>query len=134
MDIGRLLGGGVAAGIVIGIADFVLHGLVMGSTYAKYPEVFSQTQANPGLFVLVAVCIGLAAAYLFARTRASWAAGAKGGLAFGACIGLLGWFPNFYAPLVYEGFPYHLAWCWGGIGMIDSLLAGAVLGTIIKRA
>jgi hypothetical protein len=33
-----------------------------------------------------------------------------------------------------EGFPYDLAWCWGGINLVVSLLLGAVLGAMIKRA
>jgi hypothetical protein len=41
-------------------------------------------------------------------------------------------FQRFYDPMVIDGYPYYLAWCQGGISMIDSLLAGAVLGAVIK--
>jgi hypothetical protein len=34
---------------------------------------------------------------------------------------------------VIGGFPYHLAWCWGGINVVDGLLGGAVMGAIIRR-
>lgn len=129
----RVLIGGVAAGIVGNIADFVMHGLIMGPTYTRYPDVFSQTPANPLWFTLVALCIGLAAALLFAKSRGSWAAGWRGGLSFGFFLGLVGFFPGFYTSIVIEGFPYHLAWCWGGITLIDSLLTGSVLGAIIRR-
>jgi hypothetical protein len=72
------------------------------------------------------------AALLFARTRGSWAAGLRGGLTFGFFLGLVIFFQRFYDPLVIDGYPYYLSWCQGGISMIDSLLAGAVVGTIIK--
>lgn len=132
MNWGRIIGGGIAAGIVMNVADFVQHGLILGDAYKKYP-LFSQTQANPLHFLAVAVAISLCAAILFARTRSAWAPGMMGGLTFGFYAGLLGFFPHFYSSLVYEGFPYHLVWCWGGVTMIDFLLAGLALGAIIKR-
>lgn len=130
----RVLVAGVVAGIVTNLADFVMHGMIMANTYMKYTQVFSQTQANPLWFLLVSLCLGLASAVLFGKTRNSWAAGWAGGATFGFFLGLVGFWPGFYNPLVIDGFPYYLAWCWGGIIMIDCLLAGAVLGAIIKKA
>ena len=90
----RILLGGLAAGIVMTIADFVMHGMIMGPTYMKHPEVFDQTAANPLWFVLVAICISLTLALLFGKTRASWAPGWKGGLTFGFFLGLVAFFPR----------------------------------------
>jgi hypothetical protein len=123
---------GVSAGIVTWISDFVLHGIVMSATYQRLSQVYTQTQSNPALFLVVAVAIGLMAALLFARTRGSWAAGWKGGLSFGLFLGLVLFFQRFYDPLVIDGFPYYLSWCQGGISMIDSLLAGATIGCVMK--
>ena len=128
----RIALAGLAAGIVTWISDFVLHGMVMGPTYQRLSQVFSQTQANPAWFLLISFTIWLMAALLFARTRSSWAAGFKGGLSFGFFLGLVIFFQRFYDPLVIDGYPYYLAWCQGGISMIDSLLAGAVIGSIVK--
>ena len=128
----RIALAGVAAGLVTWISDFVLHGMVMGPTYQRLSHVYSQTESNPAWFALVAITICLMAALLFARTRGSWAAGWKGGLTFGFFLGLVVFFRGFYDPLVIDGFPYYLSWCQGGISMIDSLLAGAVIGAIVK--
>ena len=124
---------GIVAGIVMSVADFIMHGLMLGPTYQRYDQVFSQTPANPAWFLLIAVCIGIAAALLFGKTRQSWKTGWMGGATFGAFLGLVGFWPGFYSTLVIDGFPYYLAWCWGGITMIDSVLAGSVLGAFIKR-
>jgi hypothetical protein len=129
----HVLRAGVVAGIVTNLADFVMHGMIMANTYVKYSQVFSQTQANPLWFLLVALCLGISAAILFGKSRASWAPGWKGGATFGFFLGLVGFWTGFYNPLVIDGFPYYLCWCWGGITMIDSLLAGCVLGAMIKR-
>ena len=88
--------------------------------------------ANPAWFLLIAVAICVTAALLFARTRGSWAPGWKGGLSFGLFLGLVIFFQRFFDPLVIDGYPYYLAWCQGGISMIDSLLAGAVMGSMLK--
>jgi hypothetical protein len=129
----RVILGGVVAGVVTNVADFVMHGILLGPTYAKYPEAFSQTQANPAYFAAISIVVGIFTAVLFGKSRGSWAPGWKGGAAFGFFLGLAVFFANFYNPLVIEGFPYHLSWCWGGIGVIDGVLAGAVLGAIVPR-
>jgi hypothetical protein len=130
----RVIIGGVVAGIVTNLADFVMHGMVMAATYKKYDQVFSQEPADPLKFAAISIAVALCIAILFARTRQSWATGWKGGLAFGFFFGLAAFFMNFYHPLTIAGFPYYLAWCWGGMGMIDSLLGGAVLGALIPKS
>lgn len=133
MNWNRVIGGGVVAGIVLWLGGFVMHGVILGDTYARYSEVFSQTPANPLHFLAVSIAIGLFAAVLFGKTRAIWADGANGGMAFGLFLGLAHFFTSFYNPLVFDGFPYYLAWCWGGIALIERVIAGALLGIIVRR-
>ncbi len=111
----------------------VMHGMIMADTYKRFDQVFTQTEANPLLFFAVAMATGVMVAILFGKTRAAWAPGWKGGLVFGLFFGLATFFLNFYNPLVIDGFPYYLSWCWGGIGVIDGLIGGTVLGLIIPR-
>lgn len=129
----RAIIAGVVGGIVVNIADFIQHGLILGSTYVRYDQVFSQEQANPLYFMLIAVTTGVFAAILFARTRSSWAPGVRGGLNFGLLLGLVTFWYPFYSALVIDGFPYYLSWCWGGINLIDALLFGVVVGAIYKH-
>lgn len=125
---------GVLAGIATWIADYVMYGVIMADTYVKYSDVFSQEAASPFSFLLVAVCIGLAAAILFGKTRSSWAAGLKGGATFGFFLGLVAFFSPFYSSLVIDGWPYYLSWCHGGISLIDGVIGGSVLGLVYKQA
>jgi len=125
---------GVVAGIAMSIVEFVMHGVIMASTYAKYSEVFTQEQSSPLYFLLVAVCISIFAAILFGKTRQCWADSFQGGATYGFFLGLVMFFVRFYDPLVYDGYPYYLAWCQGGINLIVVVVAGAVMGTIYKRA
>jgi len=123
---------GVVGGIALWIANFIMHGLIMGNTYARYP-VF-RMEGNPVYFLLAAVLMSIFAAILFAKTRGSWAPGLKGGATFGCFLGLFSFFAHFYHPLTIEGFPYFLAWCWGGIGLIALAIMGAAQGMIYKEA
>ena len=127
----KVLIAGVVGGIVLNIANFVMHGMILGNTYTKYP-VFSQEPANPLHFQLVALCMAIAAAILFAKTRSSWAAGLVGGATFGCLLGLIFFFVPFYNSLVLEGFPYYLGWCQGGVNLIGFVILGAVFGLIYK--
>ena len=128
----RIIAAGVVAGIVGWLADFVMHGFILGNTYMKYP-VFSQEQANPLLFLAVSVAVAITAAIFFARTVDAWSPGWKGGATFGFFIGLVHFFSNHYYPLVLDGFPYYLAWCWGGVGIIGGVIIGAVIGAVYKK-
>ena len=129
----KIFGGGVAAGIAVSLVDYLLHGVIMAATYEKYSDVFSQEPANPVWFFVVTITIGIFFTIVFAKTRNCWAEGVKGGMVYGFWIGMIAFFTNFYDPLVIAGFPYYLAWCHGGIGLIGIVVGGAVIGLIIKR-
>ncbi|HVR29910.1 MAG TPA: hypothetical protein VMS86_10305, partial [Thermoanaerobaculia bacterium] len=60
---------GVLGGLAMMLANFVMHGLIMGETYTRYPDVFTQEPSNPAWFALVSVLIGIVLAILFAKTR-----------------------------------------------------------------
>ena len=133
MNWGKVLIGGVVAGVVGNLVDFVIHQLVLGETYMQYP-VFTQEQVNPLYFLAIAVLIGIMAAILFTKTRAVWPTGLAGGATFGFFVGLLLFFFPFYSALVIEGFPYFLSWVWGVTYMISSIVYGLVLSLFIKPA
>ena len=134
MNWGKIVIAGVVAGVVLWLVDFVLHGWIMASAYLKYPGVFTQEEASPFWFLAVAICIAITVAILFAKTCDCWASGLTGGATFGFFLGLVAFFGPFYFPLVLEGFPYYLAWCWGGIHIIEAVIGGAVIGAIYKKA
>jgi hypothetical protein len=129
----RVVLGGAVAGVVVSLVDFVLHGQIMRATYVKFPQVFTQTQASPLYFIAISLVVGVMIATLFGRTRGSWAPGWRGGAAFGFYFGLAIFFLNFFYPLVIDGFPYYLAWCWGGINIVEGVVGGSVMGALIPR-
>jgi len=114
------------------LASWVMHGFMLASEYEEH-AVFGTEPANPLHFFAVAICVGIAAALLFAKTRKAWPYGLGGGLQFGFFAGLVTMFQPLYNPLVIDGFPYHLGWCWGGVNVIVMIIAGVVISLVVKR-
>ena len=123
----------VVGGVMMNITEFVLHGVILGNTYTKYPDVFTQTQANPVYFLVIAVMITLFAAILFSKTRSCWADGWKGGATFGFFLGLVAFWARFYDALTVDGYPYFLSWCQGGSVLIALTVMGIGLGLVLKN-
>lgn len=123
----------VVGGVMMNITEFVLHGVILGNTYTKYPDVFTQTQANPVYFLVIAVMITLFAAILFSKTRNCWAGGWKGGATFGFFLGMVAFWTRFYDALTVDGYPYFLSWCQGGSALIALTLMGIGLGLVLKN-
>lgn len=133
MNWSKIVLAGVVGGVVNTLANYVMHGIIMGSAYMKYPEVFTQEESGVHWFFVVGAAIGIMAAVLFAKTRNSWGEGLGGGATFGFYLGLVLFFTNMYPALTIEGFPYYMSWCWGGIDLIGYTILGAVLGAMYKK-
>lgn len=137
MNWGRAIGAGLAAGFVQNIANFVMHGLVLGGMYLDQPA-FVQEPEDMAMqivwFLVIALVLGVVASLMFASSRESWQPGAKGGLHFGVLLGTAIGFQQFYLTLVVNDFPYHVAWIWLGVDIISFGVGGMVLGAVYKRA
>ena len=137
MNWGRAIGAGLAAGFVQNIANFVMHGLVLGGMYLDQPA-FVQEPDNMAMqivwFLVIALVLGVVASLLFASSRQSWQPGVKGGLHFGVLLGAVVGFQQFYLTLVVNDFPYHVAWLWLAVDVISFGIGGIVLGAVYKRA
>ncbi len=137
MNWGRAIGAGLAAGFVQNIANFVMHGLVLGGMYLDQPA-FVQEPDSMAMqivwFLVIALVLGVVASLLFASSRQSWQPGVKGGLHFGVLLGAVVGFQQFYLTLVVNDFPYHVAWLWLAVDVISFGIGGMVLGAIYKRA
>lgn len=137
MNWGRAIGAGLAAGFVQNIANFVMHGLVLGGMYLNQPA-FVQEPDSMAMqivwFLVIALVLGVVASLLFASSRQSWQPGVKGGLHFGVLLGAVVGFQQFYLTLVVNDFPYHVAWLWLAVDVISFGIGGMVLGAVYKRA
>ncbi|MFO7586643.1 MAG: hypothetical protein R6X22_01080, partial [Gemmatimonadota bacterium] len=92
VNVKKLVLAAIAVGIAVNVFDFVVHGLLLGSTYASLPEVFRQ-ENNVGWLVALDFLMALVFVWVYVRVRASFAPRATGGAAFGLYAGVLLGFP-----------------------------------------
>lgn len=123
---------GIAGGVVMVVAGFVMHGMILAPTYVEHADVFNQEQSGPAWFAVIGVVLSLLVAILFAKSRSAWPAGWQGGAVLGLLVGLVVGFTSFYWPIVIADFPYFLAWCWLGVDAITYTLAGIVIGLVYR--
>jgi len=121
INVGRVLLGGLLAGAVLNIGEFVLNGLLLAETMAE--DFRRLNLPDPGgSFIAKAVVItfllGIAIVYLYAAIRPRFGAGVKAAV----CAGLIAWFFVYlYAGYIYEAM---------GIVSAKSFLIGLVWGIL----
>jgi hypothetical protein len=121
----------VAVFIAWSILDFILHGLLLRSTYEatanlwrpmdqmKMPLMYFVTLVFTACFVLI---------YGLLVERKSLVSGIQFGALFGLATGISMGFGSFsYMPI-----PLTLAWTWFFGSWIEAIAAGAIVGAIVK--
>ncbi len=128
---GRLIGAIVALFVAWSAMDFVIHGMLLTSLYEETKEFWRpQEEYKYGLMNIVTlvsvICFTLVYAWFFKEKNLM--AGLKYGLLFGIGSAItMGYGTYTYMPI-----PYHLALYWFLGRLAESLVAGAILGAIVK--
>lgn len=127
----RVVLGGLVAGLVINVGEFVLNEPILGRQWAEAMEALNQSPpggSSIAIFVVLSFLLGIASVYLYAAIRPRFGAGAKTAI----CAGLIVWFfAYFYASagfLAMGLFPTSLvviATLWGLVEIPLATLAGA---------
>jgi hypothetical protein len=121
----------IAIFLVWQILDFVIHGVLLMETYSQTAELWRPMQEmKRGLMMVVglisAVCF--VTAYALLVNPKSIASGIKYGLILGLGTGIsMGYGTYSYMPI-----PYHLALSWFVATVVQAVIAGALLGLIVK--
>lgn len=121
----------VAVFIAWVIMDGIIHGVLLKSTYAATASLWRPMDAmNMPLMYLVTLiftgCFVLIYAYLVGQKSLS--SGIKFGVLFGLATGISMGFGSYtYMPI-----PLTLAWIWFLGSLTEAVVAGAIVGAIIK--
>jgi len=114
------------------ILDFIIHGMLLKSTYAATASLWRPMgEMNMPLMYLVTLvftgCFVLIYGYLVGQK--SLVSGIKFGVLFGLATGISMGFGSYsYMPI-----PLTLAWSWFFGSLMEAMVAGAIVGAIIKR-
>jgi hypothetical protein len=129
----RILLGGIAVFVAWEILDFVIHGLILGTTYATLPNLFRpQAEMKMGLMAIAMLLAALAfaAAYGWFVSPKSLATGLKYGLVVGFGGGISMGYGSYSAMPI----PYVMALAWFLGTWVEFTVAGLLAGLIVKPA
>ncbi len=121
----------VAAFIGWSILDFVIHGLLLKSTYEATADLWrpAEEMKMPLMFFVTLVFAAcFVAIYGLLVTQKSLISGIK----FGALIGVATGTSMGFGSYCYMPIPLTLAWSWFFGNLVEAVAAGAVVGAILR--
>ena len=92
VNMARVLLGGLAAGVLINIGEFLLNEVVLGDEIRATMAGFNLPEPGGGaiaLFLFLGVGVGITAVWLYAAIRPRYGAGAKTALCAGSAVWFL---------------------------------------------
>jgi predicted membrane protein DUF2177 len=136
MNIGRVLLGGLLAGLVINIGEFLLNGVflaeLMKDDFRRLGLPEEPSGKTIAIWVVLTFILGIAIVYLYAMIRPRSGPGVKSAL----CAGLIAWFFVYF----YVGLSYQAMELWSLsltlMGMVWGLFEyaiGAMAGAWVYR-
>ena len=126
----RILMATVAIFITWSIMDFVIHGILLKPTYDATASLWRpMEEMNMPLMYLVILIFTACFVLIYQMIeRKSLATGIKYGLLFGIAAGVsMGLGSYSYMPI-----PMSLAWGWLGGTLVELLVAGVIVGMLVK--
>ncbi len=131
MNWGRLILGGIVAGVIIDVSEGLLNGVILMKDWAEAMKALGKAEAGPMQLVgfnVYGLLLGLSAIWLYAAIRPRYGAGPKTAV----CAGLAMWFIAYAlgsgAGMIMEIFPMRLmaiGILWGLFEIVIATLAGA---------
>ncbi len=137
MNVGRVIGGGLLAGLIINISAYVLNGPILGEKWKAASEAMNTPEQGTAAIVFYIICgfiLGLAAVWIYAAMRPRLGAGAKSAVIAGLIVWLL------YYCLVYLGLGIHGIFAWDiagvvvGWSFVEMIIASVAGCAIYKEA
>lgn len=132
IDYGRVVLGGLLAGLIINISEFLLNGVVVAREMEQAMRALNRPVDNTMIvwFTLFGFALGLAAVWVYAAIRPRFGAGAK----TAACGAFAIWFLSYLYPSAFfaamQLFPLKLiviGTLWGLPEIVIATIAGAWL-------
>jgi hypothetical protein len=129
----RVVVGGLVAGLVINVSEFILNMVVMGAdmnramTRVNLPPVGGQAIT---VFVVLGFALGIGTIWLYAAIRPRYGAGPKTALCAGAAVWFFAYFYSGVGMLVMGMFPGRMmavGMMWGLAEVLLASVAGASL-------
>jgi len=122
----------IAVFIAWSVMDFLIHGVILRSTYAATASLWrpmSEMKMSLMYFSVFIASLMFVLIYSLFFARKGISIGLKYGLLFGLSAGV----PMGYGSYSVMPIPYHMAfiWCFGSV--VEALVGGIIVGSIIRE-
>ncbi|PYT29007.1 MAG: hypothetical protein DMG57_13100 [Acidobacteria bacterium] len=130
----RVMLGGLIAGVIINIFEFVLNGVVLAKDMEVAMTALGRQVGGSALamFTVWGFLVGIFAVWLYAAIRPRYGAGAKTALCAGAAVWSLGYLLAAVTPLALHLFPRHILAIGLAVGLVE-VLVGTLVGAWLYR-
>jgi hypothetical protein len=136
MSVGRVIGAGLVAGLVLNIGEYLLNAVILAEDWEAAAEAVGvppMTGAEIGVLVLLGFVIGIALVWLYAAIRPRFGPGAK----TAAIAGIFTWFLLAIPPYVWNAlnpvYPSRLMMIGAVWAFFEYLIAAMVGGWLYKE-
>jgi hypothetical protein len=137
INLGRVILGGIVAGIVINIFEGVSNNLILSSQWEVAMTALGKSSAMSAKQIAAFSVWGLAAGIvmvgLYAAIRPRFGAGPKTGLLAGAAVWALAYASSNAAMVFLHLFPLELMLTATAIGLVEMLVAGVAGAAVYKE-
>lgn len=135
INMGRVIIGGLAAGVVINLCEFVLNGVVLAQDWAEWARANNKpemgTNAMVG-FTIWGFLMGIAAVWVYAAIRPRFGAGPGTALKAGLCVWILAYFLASAGVYFTSIFPEKFIYIGLTVGLVE-VLVGTLVGAWLYR-
>jgi hypothetical protein len=136
INLGRVIGGGLLAGLAINIIEFLVNGLWLAKEWEAAMRAlgkpYETTVSQVVVFNLWGFVIGILAVWIYAAIRPRFGPGPKTAFNAAVAVWLAGYVLALLPPAVLEIFPIRLMLIGVAVGLIEMLI-GTNLGAWIYR-
>ena len=112
INLGRVVLGGLLAGVVLSVLEFVLNGPILGDRWTAAMESLNMAAPEGGgvmiAYVVFNFVLGIALVWLYAALRPRFGPGPKTAVITGLAAWFLLWFLGFGSTLISGMFPTNL--------------------------
>jgi uncharacterized membrane protein len=127
INVGRVIGGGLLAGLVINVCEYLVNGLWLARDWEEAMKALGKSGATGAaqmtIYVVWGFIMGVFAVWLYSAIRPRFGAGPKTAVIAAVAAWLPGYVLSMIPPAVMGMFPARLMLIGVAVGLIESILA-----------
>jgi len=136
INVGRLILGGIVAGIAVDLLDYVVDGLMLAPMWNHQLETWGRAPfsgSQIALFMIFGLILGLVTIWIYAGIRPRFGPGVKTAIYAGIAVWIVSTLlPNFALMWVPHFFSGHLT-AYTSLGGLFEIVIGAICGASVYK-